>query len=443
MSATFAPQEEPRAGSSKNSKIFQLRCEVCHEEFEDTFRLKVHTMSRHSSKDDLVEIRCKFCSEIFLSEQVCTDHELQVHGISPSFQCQVCLKSYSSQKTLKMHSFVHKRGNHLTCKFCGKKFTYKTRLKSHIKNHHSDEDPVSSEEEDATIVDTKEPSEEKNDEKNETKDDSYEQVEDFFDEFQSYEEPYVYDDVQYGDENNEEALEVQDDFTNDLDEDFPEPFANDVEIPKESKRKTRKRKSNSKQSENEVDDDLEAILNPDGMLQRPKKNTKRTFMKMPGKGKTDFNTPKKDRTCNQCGKVLQSVEYLQHHIRTKHEKKTDFQCEKCDNKYSSYSSLYRHNLKVHEKEEIKCETCNKTYYNRFSYQDHMNRVHQQKVEKSKRFFECPFCQERFPDEDGLFDHKSAVHEIQDENSDFDESSDDGGDDSFGFSFLSKFGQGNK
>ena len=73
----------------------------------------------------------------------------------------------------------------------------------------------------------------------------------------------------------------------------------------------------------------------------------------------------------------------------------------------------------------------------------MNRVHQQKVEKSKRFFECPFCQERFPDEDGLHDHKSAVHEIQDENSDFDESSDDGGDDSFGFSFLSKFGQGNK
>jgi len=115
-------------------------CSVCKENFPTFEELKLHAKKVHSSQG-VHEHRCEHCGRIYrqkidLRRHVANKHEMM--GV----MCQVCGKSYSSEKYLKTHfRSVHAQEMNLErfpCEQCGKTFGAKTGLITHTKIKHSD-----------------------------------------------------------------------------------------------------------------------------------------------------------------------------------------------------------------------------------------------------------------------------------------------------------------
>ena len=67
--------------------------------------------------------------------------------------------------------------------------------------------------------------------------------------------------------------------------------------------------------------------------------------------------PRKHK-CAVCKKMFSRKNHLTDHIRTVHDKCTEFKCEVCSREFGRKSDLKRHILTVHEKwADFKCEVC--------------------------------------------------------------------------------------
>jgi len=110
-------------------------CDVCSEKFTKFNDLITHDSTVHI--DLLKNFNCKNCGKLFLSKGRLEIHEM-VHR-EKLFQCQLCQKKFTLQKTLDNHLNVHI--GLYTCQQCGYKaqnmFTLKTHESTHslVKNH--------------------------------------------------------------------------------------------------------------------------------------------------------------------------------------------------------------------------------------------------------------------------------------------------------------------
>ena len=81
---------------------------------------------------------CPVCNTTFASNQSMMRHKKTVHEAIKSFQCDICLKSYTQTWTLKAHRLTHSEKKPWKC-WCGAAFVEKKTLIKHEKTRHGGE----------------------------------------------------------------------------------------------------------------------------------------------------------------------------------------------------------------------------------------------------------------------------------------------------------------
>lgn len=113
--------------TSKTSKMLKFSCHLCDKKFKDQEifegHLKVH--------NGLPPFSCNDCDKTFNFKNNYQTH-LLLHTNERPYPCNLCEKSFRSKWDLTMHIRVHKDIRKYECNICNKKF----RVSSHMTAHH-------------------------------------------------------------------------------------------------------------------------------------------------------------------------------------------------------------------------------------------------------------------------------------------------------------------
>ncbi|XP_059608031.1 uncharacterized protein LOC132255877 [Phlebotomus argentipes] len=120
-------------------------CEKCHQRFQTEFIVKVHIMREHvrpGLKDKMKEysrigpFTCKECGKVFTVRYYLEKH-LLFHDPSLGVSCPECPRSFLSEPNMLFHMKSHRSEpkDLFECKVCGKKFIRKANWEDHMSVH--------------------------------------------------------------------------------------------------------------------------------------------------------------------------------------------------------------------------------------------------------------------------------------------------------------------
>ena len=126
--------EKSHSNKSKEKAEKVIKCDLCHEQFNDKLKLKCHLVSVHEEE----KFKCNYCPKTFNSEGSLKNHKRNVHYEIKNHKCELCpTRSFRSAFRLKSHiKVVHDGIKEHECNFCGRHFGDKVNLMSHIRNIH-------------------------------------------------------------------------------------------------------------------------------------------------------------------------------------------------------------------------------------------------------------------------------------------------------------------
>ncbi|XP_023288634.1 zinc finger protein 271-like [Orussus abietinus] len=148
----------------------KYKCKLCNRSFRDNVRLKEHHQSIHEGiKPHQCDIcgrtfhrlsnmrvhrakhfghKCDHCEEVFERLRQLANHVQQVHGLEPNiriqpkkqytsgcFVCRYCGKKLATYKSVLDHEHIHTGEKPYSCHICEKKFRSYTARWSHIQRH--------------------------------------------------------------------------------------------------------------------------------------------------------------------------------------------------------------------------------------------------------------------------------------------------------------------
>ena len=90
--------------------------------------MKAHELMHSGAKQFI----CDICNIGFTTNQGLKTHILSQHGSNPKFTCDICNKSFFTNFKLKQHLEVHTGSKNFACARCGKLFTRKDNMKTHM-----------------------------------------------------------------------------------------------------------------------------------------------------------------------------------------------------------------------------------------------------------------------------------------------------------------------
>lgn len=112
------------------TKMRMLRCPHCSERFTEHFRKLKHLKEVHGIT---FTFECEVCKSVFPSRRGLTTHTNKFH--SEKTQCELCKKSFSCITTLKKHMISHTGERDYVCNVCQKAYRHQKSLKQHMKTH--------------------------------------------------------------------------------------------------------------------------------------------------------------------------------------------------------------------------------------------------------------------------------------------------------------------
>ncbi|XP_041988829.1 myoneurin-like isoform X3 [Aricia agestis] len=116
-------------------------CSLCSETFKSVYLKKRHLANVHRVEE--LRVKCPYCPRIYPTKGLITRHVKRVHLKEKNVQCSVCSEKFFAPYDLKMHMAKHTGDRrHFLCSVCGKKFIKKIHLDYHILTH-SDKKPWS------------------------------------------------------------------------------------------------------------------------------------------------------------------------------------------------------------------------------------------------------------------------------------------------------------
>lgn len=109
-------------------------CEICPKIYTTNSNLKFHVQKSHEGRTKMRMLRCSHCQERFTEHFRKLKHLKEMHGITFTFECDVCKSIFSTRRTLTMHSNKF-HSDKTQCKVCKKNFSCVTTLKKHMISH--------------------------------------------------------------------------------------------------------------------------------------------------------------------------------------------------------------------------------------------------------------------------------------------------------------------
>lgn len=109
--------------------------------------------------------------------------------------------------------------------------------------------------------------------------------------------------------------------------------------------------------------------------------------------------------CRACDAVFSDKKKLNRHIKKLHLMEKKHECPDCDMKFFDSEGLKHHQLKHNGKRDYKCPICLKAYGRRFTLRNHM-RIH-----IDDRRFKCDYCDQTFVQKCSLQGHLKTRHNI--------------------------------
>ena len=84
--------------------------------------------------------KCKYCGKLFTFKSNLTTHIRGVHGNEKDFKCDICGRSFFRAKTLRNHiNVIHENQKEYKCDYCSTSFEKSVGLKKHIQTKHQEE----------------------------------------------------------------------------------------------------------------------------------------------------------------------------------------------------------------------------------------------------------------------------------------------------------------
>ncbi|XP_063836964.1 zinc finger protein 26-like isoform X12 [Ostrinia nubilalis] len=112
------------------TKMRMLRCTRCPEKFSEHFRKLKHLKDAHGIT---FTFECEVCKSIFPSRRTLTMHTNKYH--TQKTQCEICKKSFSCVTSLKKHMVSHTEERNFVCALCQKAYRHQKSLKLHMRSH--------------------------------------------------------------------------------------------------------------------------------------------------------------------------------------------------------------------------------------------------------------------------------------------------------------------
>lgn len=116
-------------------------CDICIKHFPHPISLKVHKSQYHTKYFDLTpedDFKCKTCSHRAKNKQLILKHINKQHLHVTTFLCDICGKSFLTEKNLKAHIPIHNESKDYMCQICPKNFKMESGLRAHLRTHRED-----------------------------------------------------------------------------------------------------------------------------------------------------------------------------------------------------------------------------------------------------------------------------------------------------------------
>lgn len=107
-------------------------CFICGSNFDQEIQLKHHSISHRKIDDKLKKIVCDLCGLKYTSRSCLLVH-IKQHTGDRQYTCDECGKSYKFPSALHVHRKYHQK--QLECPYCKQLFATKSVLETHINIH--------------------------------------------------------------------------------------------------------------------------------------------------------------------------------------------------------------------------------------------------------------------------------------------------------------------
>ncbi|XP_030014581.1 zinc finger protein 675-like [Sphaeramia orbicularis] len=113
------------------AKVELLSCRICLKVFTSQKSLKFH-LTRNHFEDKFYE--CDLCKRVFTTLKAC-EHHVELHKCMMSIVCEKCGRTFTTQKALRRHRSGTRCHSSFKCTDCPKTFTKKNALLKHSFSH--------------------------------------------------------------------------------------------------------------------------------------------------------------------------------------------------------------------------------------------------------------------------------------------------------------------
>ncbi|CAG4958901.1 unnamed protein product [Colias eurytheme] len=111
------------------------KCAYCNERFNEVWKKLLHMTRVHDIK--IPEIKCQACDKSFISKYLWRLHISRVHLMHKPFKCTNCEMQFYGKKELASHMIKHTGTRDFQCDVCLKCYARQKTLKEHKKRMHS------------------------------------------------------------------------------------------------------------------------------------------------------------------------------------------------------------------------------------------------------------------------------------------------------------------